>query len=155
MADAPPLVAIKEANVHLQALHEKNVRLEKEVADLRGLMSLTKEQEQRLLGQQQIINEKDKKIEHLENKVIRLAEQVQDNSKKDLMISQLGRKVKILNEVLKYKSALESIAVCLEQVEEDFIVDIDNMVQVSEKGGAASEVLDVKKLNDPDHETSL
>lgn len=158
---APPMVAIKEANVHLQALHERNVKLEEEVKKLRGMLSLREEQEQRLLGQQQIIKEKDDKIHYLEKELNRLIHNSQENTKKDLLIAQLGRKVKILNEILKYKSALESITVCLEQVEEDFIVDIDNMVQVMNTNGTGgqssniSDVLDVSKLNDIKHETNL
>lgn len=161
MADGPPMVAIKEANVHLQALHERNVKLEHEVRKLQEMLSLREQQEQRLLGQQQIIKEKDDKIHYLEKEVNRLFRQSQENLKKDLLITQLGRKVKLLNEILKYKSALESITVCLDQVEEDFIVDIDNMVQVmnanTSAGGQSSirEALDVSKLSDINHETNL
>ena len=158
MSDAaPPTVAIKEANVHLQALHERNQVLEKEVVDLRSLLALKHEQEQRLRGQQQILKDKDNKIEYLENEVNRLIHHSQENYKKDLVISQLMRKVKVLNEILKYKSALDSISVCLEQVEQDFIVDIDNLVNVgnTDDGNNNKTELNVSKLNDIDHETTL
>lgn len=156
MAEAPPIVAIKEANSHLQALHERNIQLEKQVSDLKGLVPLKEDLEQQLASQNKITTEKDSRITYLEGEVTRLSQKLQENDKKDLMIIQLARKVKILNEILKYKSALESITVCLEQVEEDFIVDIDNMLQVTNNDQEdVTEVIDVKKMNDIDLETSL
>ncbi|XP_057295213.1 vimentin-type intermediate filament-associated coiled-coil protein-like [Hydractinia symbiolongicarpus] len=158
MADTPPLVAIREANTHLQALHERNVELEKEVIQLRSMLALKQEQEERLLGQQQILKEKDEKISYLETEIKKLICQSKETSKKDLLITQLTRKIKLLNEILKYKSALESITVCLEQVEEDFIVDIDNLMNIGNGDGNNNKdngELDVKNLANTDHETTL
>lgn len=171
MADAPPSLAIKEANVHLQALHERNIQLEKEVKQLQSLVPVTKEQEERLKGQSQIINEKDSKIQQLEsiiqelkaekdNAIGELQEKVNllslDVSKKNLVISQHTRKVDILTNVLKHKAALDNIVKSLNLVEENFIVDVDNMAQVTSEGvGETIESVDVQKLKDLDLETSL
>lgn len=171
MADAPPSLAIKEANVHLQALHERNIQLEKEVKQLQSLVPVTKEQEERLKGQSQIINEKDSKIQQLEsiiqelkaekdNAIGELQEKVNllslDVSKKNLVISQHTRKVDILTNVLKHKAALDNIVKSLNLVEENFIVDVDNMAQVTSEGvGETIESVDVQKLRDLDLETSL
>ena len=169
MADAPPALAIKEANVHLQALHERNVALEKEVKELRNLLPVTKEQEERLKGQQQIIKEKEVQIEKLETELKnslndkgqqisqleeKLNEFAQEVAKKDLQINQMVRKVKTLNEIAKHKSALEGVVKSLGELEENFIVDVDNMVQVTSEDSAI-EVVDVNKLKELDLETSL
>lgn len=156
MAEAPPSLAIKEANVHLQALHERNVSLEKEVQQLRALVSVTKEQEERLKGQSQIIIEKDSTIKQQDNKIRRLQENVEnlarEVSKKNLVINQHAQKVKVLADVMKYKSALNSISKSLNLLEENFIVDVDNMAQVNMADGQS---IDMQKLKDLDLETSL
>ena len=174
MADAPPSLAIKEANVHLQALHERNIQLEKDLKQLQSLAPVAKEQEERLRGQSQIINEKDTKIHQLESRlqkletekdhvISELQEKVNllsiDLSKKNLVISQHSRKIEILASVLKHKVALENVVKALNLVEETFIVDVDNMAQVMNGdvggGGETIESVDVKKLKDLDLETSL
>ena len=50
----PPLVAIKEANTHLHALHTRNQDLEKEVTELRSILTLKLEQEEQLVHEQQV-----------------------------------------------------------------------------------------------------
>ena len=170
MAEAPPSLAIKEANVHLQALHERNIQLEKEVRTLRSLVPVTQEQGERLKGQSLIISEKDSKIEQLEYQMRKLRiekeneiRQLQDNlnrlalevSKKNLVLSQYTKKVQILTEIMKHKTALDSITKSLSLVEESFIVDVDNMAQVTEDGSQTIEVVDVHKLKELDLETSL
>ena len=129
--DPPPTLAIKEANTHLQALHERNQRLEKENIELHTILDLKRKQDKKVKELEELLHERDRHVEFLENEINRLVAASQDSTKKDLIINQLTRKVKILNEILKYKSALESVMLCLEQVEEDFIVDIDNLVQLS------------------------
>ena len=147
MGENVPFSAIKEANVHLQALHTRNVelesqvasmtdemnRLQKELSDLRGISKLKEEQEKRLLGQQNIVREKDDKIDYLKGEVKRLANIVRDNSQKDMIITKLERKCQLLSEILKYKPALESVALCLEQAEIDFIDNTQSLLNGSKK----------------------
>eukprot|EP00111_Clytia_hemisphaerica_P011737 TCONS_00034479-protein len=169
MADAPPPLAIREANVHLQALHERNIALEKEVKELRNLLPVSQEQEGRLKGQQQIIKEKDERIKNLETELTntlrdkcqqiaqleeKLNEYAKEVAKKDLQINQMTRKVKTLNDIAKHKSVLERVVKSLGELEENFIVDVDNMIQVTSEDSAI-EVVDVNKLKELDLETSL
>jgi len=180
----PPSLAIKEANVHLQALHERNQQLESKVIELTAMLQLRDEQQKEIKEYEKFV--KSREIEHqkknkellnvakdrdteilfLKQEIDRLMSDSRANTKKDLIINQLTRKVKILNEILKYKSALDSITVCLEQVEEDFMLDIDNLVNCDGNNNKGNNLqngdlndsqndIDPSKLKDLDQETNL
>lgn len=147
MGDVPPLVAIKEANTHLQALHDHNQLLEKEVIELRAALSLQTEKntqgdvekqqlEEVIKVQGQQIEDKSNQIVYLKSEIDNLNKQLEANCKLEMISNELRRKVDILNEILKYKSALESVTLCLEQVEVDFIKDIESLVHIKKSGGA-------------------
>ena len=138
----PPIIAIKEANSHLHALHYHNQRLEKEVIELRAILSIKIEQEQKFVlkkrelktlinDQCQVISDKTNQIVYLQSEIDNLSRQVEENCKLELINIELQRKVNILNEILKYKPALESVSLCLEQVEGEFIKDINDVVKVN------------------------
>ena len=125
-----PAVAIKEANIHLKALHERNLFLERENAKLNSIIASKQHQEQQLYEQIKLNDEKDEKISILEQEIMKLLHKTKDVMKKDLIISQLSVKVKLLYEILKHKPALENIMHCLKQMEDNFIIDIDNSSQI-------------------------
>ena len=53
----PPSAAIKEANDHLQALYDNNLKLEKEIDDLRDIIVKKQEREQHLVDEQELLKE--------------------------------------------------------------------------------------------------
>merc|ERR1712126_526400 len=127
----PPLVAIKEANSHLQLLHDRNQQLEKDVIELRTIVALKLEQEQCAIidkAQQQqqdlkktkqleavieqkdmVIEERDNLIVYLRSEIENLNRQIAEKNKLEQLCDKLKKRCSILDEIVAYKECLDKV----------------------------------------------
>ena len=140
VGQVPPILAIKEANSHLKALHDRNQKLEREVVKLRATLSLKLQRQTEKEDSEsedevdyvlrnryleavvnendEFLREKDKQIACLKDEIQQLNEQLIGKAEADEKVVRLTRSLRAFKEAAKHKPALEDLLRCLEKVTE-------------------------------------